>query len=331
MTAPRNVVVTGGAGYVGSHTCKALSRAGFQPIVFDNLSNGHEWAVKWGPLVQGDVHDTGLLAEVIKSVQPCAVMHFAAYIEVGESVKDPLRYYHNNVSGTLSLLNAMQAAKVGKFIFSSTCALYGMFEGAFLIETCPQNPISPYAHSKHVVEQILADLAAHGKLDYVALRYFNASGADPDGEIGEAHSPETHLVPLAIFAGMNAKKGAAPLKVFGTDFPTPDGTAIRDYTHVCDLADAHVKALEHLLAGKPSDAFNLGSGQGHSVLEVLEGLRAIGLPVPAEKVGRRAGDPPRLVADASKANAVLGWRTNMSDLPTILSTALAWHRSQDVA
>jgi UDP-glucose-4-epimerase GalE len=326
MSEPSNVIVTGGAGYVGSHVCKALSRSGFRPIVYDNLSNGHKWAVKWGPLVEGDMHDTTLLTEVIKSSRPAAVMHFAAHIEVGESVKDPLRYYRNNVGGTLSLLTAMAAAKVNKLIFSSTCAIYGLYEGQFLTETIPQRPISPYGHTKHVVEQILADLAAHEKLNYAALRYFNASGADPEGELGEAHDPETHLVPLAIMAGLNADKGGTPLKIFGSDFSTPDGTAIRDYTHVTDLAVAHVKALEYLLRDGKSDGFNLGSGKGHSVLEVVEGLRDLGLPVPAEKVGRRPGDPPRLVADAAKAAKVLDWRTKMSDLPTILSTAMTWHK-----
>jgi len=324
------VLVTGGAGYVGSHVCKALSRSGFRPIAFDNLSNGHKWAVKWGPLVEGDVFDASLLTEVIKSSRPCAVMHFAAHIEVGESAKDPLKYYRNNVGGTLSLLTAMGAAGIDKLIFSSTCAIYGMVEAPVMTETCPQQPISPYGHTKHVVEQILADLAAHRKLNYAALRYFNAAGADPDQEIGEAHNPETHLVPLAIEAALNAGKGTAPLKIFGSDFSTPDGTAIRDYTHVCDLASAHVLALQYLLRDGKSDGFNLGSGKGHSVLEVLEGLRALGLPVPAEKAARRPGDAPRLVADAAKANAILDWRTQMSDLPTILSTAVAWHKAQAV-
>jgi UDP-arabinose 4-epimerase len=328
MSEPQNIVVTGGAGYVGSHVCKALSRNGFRPVVYDNLSNGHEWAVKWGPLVQGDVHDLKLLTEVIKSCRPAAVMHFAASIEVGESVKDPLKFYHNNVGGTLTLLTAMAECNVKNMIFSSTCAIYGLYEGTFLTETIPQRPMSPYGHTKHVVEEMLADLAARDKLKYIALRYFNASGADPDGEIGEAHDPETHLVPLAIRAGLNADKGAAPLKVFGTDFSTPDGTAIRDYCHVNDLADAHVLALKQLLRDGKSDVFNLGTGNGYSVLEVVEGLKALGLHVPTEMAGRRAGDVPRLVADAGKAHSVLDWQPNMK-LLDILSTALAWHKKQE--
>jgi UDP-arabinose 4-epimerase len=325
MSESRNVLVTGGAGYVGSHTCKALHESGFQPIVVDNLSNGYAWAVKWGPLVEGDIRDTRLLIEVIKSCKPCAVLHFAAFIEVRESVTDPLKYYRNNIGGTLSLLNAMGETGIDKIIFSSTCAIYGMPEGDMLMEDTPQQPINPYGHSKHIVEQTLADLAQHGKLKYAALRYFNASGADPGGEIGEAHNPESHLIPLAIMAALN--KNGTPLKIFGTDFPTPDGTAVRDYIHVNDLAAAHVVALKYLLAGGKADAFNIGSGKGHSVLEVVEGLRAIGLEVPVEKTGRREGDPPRLVANAAKANSVLGWKTRMSDLPNILSTAAAWHKS----
>ena len=327
MSEPQNILVTGGAGYVGSHVCKALSKSGFRPVVFDNLSNGHKWAVKWGPLVEGDVHDIALLTEVIKSCKPAGVMHFAASIEVGESVKDPLKFYYNNVGGTLSLLTAMAAANVNTLVFSSTCAIYGHYEGPFLTETIPQRPISPYGHTKHVVEEMLADLAARDKLKYVALRYFNASGADPDGEIGEAHDPETHLVPLAIMAALRAGKGDKPLKIFGTDFSTPDGTAIRDYCHVCDLADAHVLALKYLLRDGKSDVFNLGTGTGHTVLEVVEGLKALGVNVPVEKTGRRAGDLPRLVADAAKAHSVLDWQPKM-DLAAILSTALAWHKKQ---
>jgi len=326
MTASKIVLVTGGAGYVGSHTCKLLSQNGFQPVVIDDLSNGHEWAVKWGPFVQGDINDTALLTEVIKSSKPCAVIHFAAHIEVRESVQNPLKYYRNNIGGTLSLLNAMEKGGVDKIIFSSSCAVYGLTDGPFLIESCPQRPLSPYGRTKSIVEQMLGDFAANGKLSYVALRYFNASGADPEGEIGEAHEPESHLIPRAIAAS----QGGPPLKIFGTDFQTPDGTAVRDYTHVNDLAAAHVLALEYLLMGKNSDCFNIGSGQGHSVLQIIEGLRRLGYELAPQRAGRRAGDPPRLVADIAKAtSAFVGWMPRMSDLNTILSTAVAWHTKME--
>jgi UDP-glucose-4-epimerase GalE len=325
------VLVTGGAGYVGSHACKALSKGGFQPVVYDNLSEGHAWAVKWGPLVSGDLFDAPLLIKTIEQHKPCAVLHFAAHAYVGESMQNPLKYYRNNVGGTLSLLGAMQETGIEKLVFSSTCATYGVPETELLAETHPQKPINPYGGSKLMVERMLAGMASAGQVNYVALRYFNAAGADPDGEIGEAHDSETHLIPLAIMAALGAKKGAAPLKIFGTDFPTPDGTAIRDYIHMNDLATAHVAALKYLLAGGKSDVFNLGSCKGHSVREVVASLRALGLDVPVEETGRRAGDPPRLVADAAKAASILGWRTQMSDLPTILSTAVAWHRKAETA
>ena len=328
MSDQKTVLVTGGAGYVGSHTCKILKNNGFSPVAYDNLSEGYEWAVKWGPLIKGDLHDAPLLVKTIKQHKPCAILHFGAHAYVGESVENPLKYYRNNVGGTLSLLAAMEETGLDKLVFSSTCAIYGVPEGDLLTENSAKNPINPYGQTKYVVEQILADLAKHKKLNYVALRYFNAAGADPEGEIGEAHEPETHLVPLAIMAALGQGAG---LKIFGSDFPTPDGTPVRDYIHVNDLAMAHVAALKHLLVGKGSDFFNLGTGHGHSVLNVIDGLRDLGLKVPAEKTGRRAGDPPRLVADASKANKILGWHAEMSDLATILSTALAWHRKNNHA
>jgi UDP-arabinose 4-epimerase len=324
MPANKTVLVTGGAGYVGSHACKILAKAGYRPVVYDNLIYGHREAVKWGPFVEGDLHDAHLLAETLAAHKPCAVMHFAAFAYVGESVADPLKYYRNNVGGTLSLLSAMHTAGIDRLVFSSTCATYGNPETELLAETHPQKPINPYGGSKLMVERMLSGLSGAGQMNYVALRYFNAAGADPDGEIGERHEPETHLIPLAIAAGM----GGAVLKIFGNDFPTPDGTAIRDYIHVNDLAVAHVKALEHLLAGKSSDFFNLGTGHGYSVLDVVAALRTQGLDLKTEQAPRRAGDPPRLVADASKANSVLGWRADMSDLPTILKTAIAWHNKK---
>ncbi len=321
MIKTNNVLVTGGAGYVGSHACKLLRQNGFTPIVYDDLSKGHAWAVKWGPLVEGDISDTGLLTAVIDACRPCAVMHFAAHIDVRESVHNPLKYYENNVSGTLSLLKAMESGGVDKLIFSSSCAVYGMTDGPFLVECYPQRPLSSYGRTKMMIEQVLADLAAQDRLSYIALRYFNAAGADIDGEIGEAHDPETHLIPLAI----TAAQGGPPLKIFGTDFLTPDGTAIRDYTHVWDIARAHVLALEYLLMGMSSEAFNLGSGTGHSVLEVIEGLRKLGYKVPAQIAGRRVGDPPQLVADTTKIFRLLGWQPHMSDLESMLATAVSWH------
>ena len=324
MAASKTVLVTGGAGYVGAHASKALYRAGYMPVVYDNLVYGHREAVKWGPLVEGDVHDAARLADTLAAHKPSAVMHFAAYAYVGESVENPLKYYNNNVGGTLSLLGAMRDAGIDKLVFSSTCATYGVPETPLLAESHPQKPINPYGESKWMIERVLAGLAAAGQMNYVALRYFNAAGADPDGEIGEDHDPETHLIPRAIAAA----HGGPALKIFGGDFPTPDGTAIRDYIHVNDLATAHVKALEHLVAGKSSDVFNLGTGHGHSVREVVDALRALGLDPKTEKAPRRAGDPPQLVADATKAGAVFGWKPAMSDLATILKTAVAWHEKK---
>jgi UDP-glucose-4-epimerase GalE len=322
MAATRTVLVTGGAGYVGSHACKALSRAGYQPIVYDNLVYGHREAVKWGPLVEGDLFDARLLTETLHTSKPCAVMHFAAYAYVGESVTNPLKYYRNNVGGTISLLGAMNEAGIDRLVFSSTCATYGVPETPLLAETHVQKPINPYGGSKLMVERMLAGMACAGQINYVALRYFNAAGADPDAEIGEDHNPETHLIPRAISSCF----GGEALGIFGEDFPTPDGSAIRDYIHVNDLAAAHIKALEYLVGGKPSDYFNLGTGKGHSVLEVVDAIKALGLTPNTQKAPRRAGDPPQLVADAAKANKILGWRAEMSDLNTILSTALAWHK-----
>jgi len=320
MTQTRNVLVTGGAGYVGSHTCKALSRSKYLPIVYDNLSRGNAWAVKWGPLVQGDLYDTRLLTATLRNVAPCAVLHFAAYAYVGESVSNALLYYRNNVGGTLSLIEAMQETGVDRLVFSSTCATYGEPDVPAISENHPQNPINPYGQSKLMVERILSDLSAAGKMKYIALRYFNAAGADPEGEIGEAHDPETHLIPLAVKAGLTGGQ----LNLFGAENPTPDGSAIRDYTHVADLATAHIMALAYLEAGKPSDCFNLGSGSGHSIFQVLETLRELGINPQSVIRPRRVGDPPRLVADNAKAKMVLGWKPVHSDLKEILSTEIKW-------
>jgi len=317
------VLVTGGAGYIGSHACKALAQAGYQPVTYDNLVYGHPWAVRWGPLEQGDIADRSLLDTVIARYQPVAVMHFAAYAYVGESVSDPGKYYRNNVAGTLTLLEAVRDHGIGQFIFSSTCATYGTPQQVPIGEHHPQNPINPYGASKLMIERMLQDFeAAHG-LRYTALRYFNAAGADPDGELGEEHAPETHLIPLAILAAL----GRGPtLGIFGTDYPTADGTAIRDYIHVTDLADAHVKALNHLQQGGASAAFNLGTGRGYSVKEVVDTVAAVsGKPVPVRETARRSGDPAILVADAQYGMEILQWQPNHSELAHIVDTAWRWH------
>ena len=324
MSEPRNVLVTGGAGYVGSHACKALAAAGYQPIVFDNLVYGHERAVRWGPLEQGDIGDRDRLDAVIAQYRPEAVMHFAAYAYVGESVVDPGKYYRNNVAGTLTLLEAMRDHGIRRLVFSSTCATYGIPDQVPIPETTAQRPINPYGTSKLMVEMMLRDFdAAHG-LRSMALRYFNAAGADPDGHIGEMHDPETHLIPLAL----DAASGRGPaLKLFGEDYDTPDGTCVRDYIHVGDLAAAHVLALGVLERNDASDAFNLGTGQGHSVRDVIAGVeRVTGLSVPLSLAPRRPGDPASLVAEARRSASELGWRPEMSDLDTILATAWAWHQ-----
>ena len=321
------ILVTGGAGYVGAHACKALARRGYRPIVYDNLVYGHEAAVKWGPLEVGDIADRSRLDAVIAEHHPQAVMHFAAFTYVGESVADPGKYYRNNVAGTLSLLEAVRDHGISKMVFSSTAAVYGTPDIVPIAETAAKAPINPYGLSKWTSEQMLADFgAAHG-LRSAALRYFNAAGADPDGELGECHDPESHLIPLA----MQAVTGHGPaLTLFGDDYPTPDGTCIRDYIHVADLADAHVRALEQLDHRDGADVFNLGTGQGVSVREVLDAVgRAAGKPVPHSIGPRRAGDPAKLVSDPTKAMGELGWNPAMSDLDTIVATAWAWHNRQE--
>jgi len=317
------VLVTGGAGYIGSHACKALAGAGFQPVVFDNLSRGHREAVRWGPLVEGDLADRQRLCAALIEHKVEAVMHFAAYAYVGESVTDPALYYRNNLGGTLSLLEAMREAGIGEIVFSSTCATYGIPDGVPIREDAPQRPVNPYGETKLAIERALHWYAAAYGLRSVSLRYFNAAGADPEGEIGEHHEPETHLVPLVLQAALGQRPH---IDIFGTDYPTPDGTAIRDYVHVCDLAIAHLRALERLRGGGGSAAVNLGTGQGHSVREVIAAAElASGRKVPARAAPRRPGDPPALVADPSLAGEILGWHPQHSDLDTIIRTSLAWH------
>ena len=320
----QSILVTGGAGYVGSHACKALAKAGLRPVVYDNFSRGHRHAVRWGPLVEGELHDAERLAAAMRQHAVSAVMHFAAFAYVGESVRDPETYYRNNVGGTLALLAAMRAAAVDRIVFSSTCAVYGIPERLPIRETTAKAPLNPYGDTKLAIERALHWYGAAYGLRAMALRYFNAAGADPDGEIGEEHEPETHLIPLVLRAALGS---AGPVEIYGTDYPTPDGTAIRDYIHVSDLADAHVLALADLAAGGESAALNLGTGSGCSVREVIAAVERIaGCPVPRHEAARRPGDPPVLVADPALARSRLGWRPRHSDLDTIIATALAWER-----
>ena len=316
-----SVLIVGGAGYIGSQTAKVVAAAGLEPVVFDNLVYGHEWAVKWGPLVRGDLADRALLVDVMKRHRVDAVIHFAAYAYVGESVTNPRKYFGNNLAGTLNLLDAMLDAGVRDVVFSSTCATYGEPQRVPIAEDHPQNPVNPYGESKLAVEKMMHWYANAYDFRYAALRYFNAAGADPDGEVGEVHDPETHLIPLAIEAAV----GTGELSIFGTDYPTPDGTAIRDYIHVADLADAHVRALAKLRDGTKALRLNLGTGQGHSVRAVVAAVAKVtGRPVRSREVGRRAGDPPALVADARQAGEVLGWKPRYPELDVIVEHAVGW-------
>lgn len=317
------VLVTGGAGYIGSHTAKALAHAGFEPVVYDNLSRGHRWAVKWGSFIEGDLADRALLGATIRRERIEAVIHFAALAYVGESVAHPHDYFQNNVVGTLALLDTMLDHGVDTCVFSSTCATYGVPASLPINETQPQEPVNPYGASKLFIERALRAYGAAYGLRSVALRYFNAAGADPDGETGEAHVPETHLIPLVIQAATGQRCCA---EVFGRDYPTPDGTAVRDFIHVADLADAHVRALTYLRDGGETTALNLGTGQGHSVREVIATVEAVsGRRIPVEERPRRTGDPPALVADARRARAVLGWQPRFPELSGMIATAWRWH------
>jgi UDP-glucose-4-epimerase GalE len=321
-----NVLVTGGAGYIGSHACKALAEAGYTPIAYDNLSFGHRGAVKWGPFEEGDILDSARLERVFTQHKPRVVMHFAALTYVGESVTDPAKFYRNNVVGALELLEAMRRHDANIFILSSTCATYGDVATLPITEDAPQAPINPYGYTKLIIEQALKDYERAYGLRWAAMRYFNAAGADADGEIGESHTPETHAIPLAIFAAMGK---TAPFKVFGTDYPTPDGTALRDYVHVSDLADAHVRAIEFLDKGGASGAFNLATGAPTSVLELIAAVeRATGLPVPRTLAPRRPGDAVSLYATGEKARRVLGWTPRYDRIEPIVATAARWHADQ---
>jgi UDP-arabinose 4-epimerase len=317
------VLVTGGAGYIGAHACKALAKAGYLPVVYDDLSLGHAAHIKWGPHVQGDIRDRGAIETALKAHGAIAVIHFAALSAVGESMAEPARYYDTNVRGTMALLDAMVAAGVPHLVFSSTAAVYGEPDKLPISEESRLEPVNPYGRTKLICERMAADYAVHG-IKAVALRYFNASGADPETEIGEKRANETHLIPRAMMA---LQGYIHDFQVFGSDFPTPDGTAIRDYIHVTDLAEGHVLALRHLQSGGAPGAFNLGVGHGYSVLEILTAVAAAsGRDMPAPKGARRAGDPNILVADPSRARQTLGFTPTHSDLKTIAETAWKWHR-----
>ncbi len=326
MTEKIPICVTGGAGYIGSHTCKALERAGFSPFVIDNLSTGNGDSVRWGTLFRIDLRDNVRLTDLLQRMRPAAILHFAAKAYVGESMVMPLAYYDNNVGGTLSLVRAATAAGVSAMVFSSTCAVYGIPPSLPINEDMPTNPINAYGETKLACERLMHWAEREGGPRFVALRYFNAAGADPDGEIGEVHEPETHIIPLALRAAAGLNEA---LDILGDDYPTPDGTAIRDYIHVSDLAEAHVSALRYLLAGGRSAALNLGTGGGFSVRQILGVVSAVVGREPLIRVAaRRPGDPPALTADAGRAEKILGWTPRHSTIEEIVKTAWAWERSR---
>ncbi|NPB08786.1 MAG: UDP-glucose 4-epimerase GalE [Thermodesulfobacteria bacterium] len=320
------VLVAGGAGYIGSHVVKALAKRGFEPLVYDDLSSGHREAVLEGTLIEGSLADRKRLRALLEAERPAAIMHFAAFIVVPESVSDPLKYYRNNLAETVTLLEEAVRAGVRAFIFSSSAAVYGIPEKVPIPEDHPVAPINPYGASKLFVEQILADCHRAYGLPYVSLRYFNAAGADPEGRIGEAHEPETHLIPLLLQTALGKRKS---FYLYGTDYPTPDGTCIRDFIHVDDLAEVHLSALEHLLSGGESLVLNCGYGHGHSVREVVECARRVtGRPIPVEEKERRPGDPPVLVAACDRAREALGFSPRHDDLEFIIRTAWNWETNR---
>jgi UDP-glucose-4-epimerase GalE len=323
-----NILVAGGAGYVGSHTCKALAASGHVPIVYDNLSRGHLWAVKWGPFEEGDIADIRRVREVLEKYRPTALMHFAALAYVGESVQQPLLYYRINFGGTATLLQTVLDFQRIPVVFSSSCATYGVPERIPIEEDHPQHPINPYGHSKLFVERLLADLNAACGLPWMALRYFNAAGADPGCEIGEAHDPETHLIPLVLAA---ARTGTQ-VQIFGDDYDTPDGTCVRDYVHVSDLAEAHVRALQYLLEGGNSCAINLSNSRGHSIKEVIDTARKIcGCDISWKISARRAGDPTILIGASGRAQTLLGWKAARSDLEVQIRDAWNWMKQRPIS
>jgi UDP-glucose 4-epimerase len=323
------VLVTGGAGYIGSHAVLALRDAGYEVVILDNLVYGHRDLVETVlkvELIEGDTGDRALLDQLLKTREFAAVMHFAAYAYVGESVSQPAKYYRNNVVGTLTLLEAMREAEIKNFVFSSTCATYGVPEQIPITENQPQQPINPYGMTKLMVEQMLNDFDHAYDLRSVRFRYFNAAGADPQGRLGEDHAPETHLIPLVLMAAMGKRES---ISVFGTDYDTPDGTCIRDYIHVSDLAQAHILGLEYLLKRGSTEVFNLGNGKGFSIQEVIEAARVVtGRPIPVTPDNRRPGDPPILVGSAEKAQRILGWQPQYPDIESILDMPWQWHQKR---
>ncbi len=323
---PRSVLVTGGAGYIGSHACKALAAAGFVPVAFDNLSTGWADAVKFGPYEEGDLLSPERLAEVFEKYAPEAVMHFAAFSDVGEATRDPGKYWRNNVLGSLNLVEAMLSAGCTQIVFSSTCAVYGDADGVTLDETQPTRPLNAYGASKLAVEKMIEDFGQSHGLRSVVFRYFNVAGADPEGEVGEHHRPETHLIPLMLDA-VDGKRPA--LTIYGTDYDTPDGTCIRDYVHVSDLVDAHVSGLKYLQDGAASTTFNLGTGDGFSVREVVAASGSVtNREVPIIEGDRRQGDAIKLVSGSTRAEDILGWRPHRSTMMQMITDAWRWHQSE---
>lgn len=318
------ILIVGGAGYIGSHVNKELNKRGYDTVVFDNLIYGHREAVKWGIFEYGDLHDTARLEQIFNTYDIDSVFHFAAFAYVGESVEKPSKYYNNNVAATLNLLDVMVRHNVKYFVFSSTCATYGQPETMPITEDMAQKPINPYGASKLMVERILEDYEHAYGLNSVCLRYFNAAGDDPDAEIGEMHDPETHIIPLVLDAAIGKRKS---IKVFGMDYPTRDGSCIRDYIHVLDLADAHIRALDYMKKTNKSNRFNLGTSNGTSVIEIIDAAKKVtGREIAVEYVERRAGDPAELIGGNEKAREILGWNPKFSDIDTILKDAWKWHQ-----
>ena len=320
----KNILIVGGAGYIGSYMAKYLAQHGYTPIVLDNLICGHKQAVKYGPFIEGSMEDRGTLDRIFSDHAVAAVMHFAAFCYVGESVEEPAKYYRNNIANTLILLDAMLKKGIDKFIFSSSCSIYGEPVEVPITEAHPKAPINPYGRTKLVVEHMLEDFGHAYGLKSIPLRYFNAAGADPQGELGEDHHPETHLIPLVLKTALGQRP---QVDVFGNDYPTPDGTCVRDYIHIEDLAQAHLLALERLLSGSPPEAYNLGNAKGHSVKQVIDTARRItGKEIPVRFVARRPGDPAVLVSSSEKATRDLGWKPRFPELETIIETAWRWHK-----
>lgn len=316
------VIVTGGAGYIGSHVCKALALQGYYPITYDNLISGHKSSVRWGPLIEGSIHDIAHLSSVCRTYNPTAVFHLASHINVRESLTNPVMYYHNNTQGTLCVLQAMIESGVKKLIFSSTASIFGHSVSELIDEKHPRAPLHPYGKSKLMAEMIIEDFARLHSMHTVCLRYFNACGADSSAEIGEAHLPETHLIPLVIQTALGKRNA---LEIYGGSYPTPDGTAIRDYVHVSDLADAHIKALDWLMTTQASLSFNIGTGSGYSVLQIIEAVESLTQKKIPKIIKEAAADSPVLIASAALANEILKWHPKHSTLSNIIQTALLWH------